>query len=83
MKSALNSAAEGEAPKPENKKCKMSERVRVFENCIEINRILKKQPIGSAARECIVERMKFVGPDDPMYIPPTPEDGSEPEPIDE
>ena len=48
-----------------------------------MNRILKKQPLGSAARECIVERVKFVGPNDPMYIPPVPEDGSEPEPIDE
>ena len=68
---------------PEKKKCKMNERVRVFENCVQINRILKKQPTGSAARECIVERIRFVGPNDPMYIPHVPEDGSEPEPVDE
>ena len=75
--------AEGETPKPEKLKARMSERVRVIENVVQMNRILKKQPLGSAARECIVERVKFVGPNDPMYIPPTPEDGSEPEPIDE
>ena len=74
---------EGVSPKPEKLKCKLSERVKVFENCVLINRILKKQPIGSALRECFVERVKFVGPNDPMYIPPVPEDGSEPEPIDE
>ena len=83
MKSHVGTPAEGETPRPEKQKARMSERVRVIENVVQINRILKKQPQGSAARECIVERVKFVGPNDPMYIPPVPEDGSEPEPIDE
>ena len=83
IRSTIGTPAEGETPKPEKLKNKMSERIRVIENCVQINRILKKQPIGSAARECLVERVKFVGPNDPMHIPPAPEDGSEPEPIDE
>ena len=83
IRSTIGTPAEGETPKPEKLKNKMSERIRVIENCVQINRIIKKQPIGSATRECIVERVKFVGPNDPMHIPPAPEDGSEPEPIDE
>lgn len=76
-------AEEGEKKAPEKLKNKLSERVRVFENVVGINRLLKKQPIGSAARNCIVERIRFEGPADPMDIPTPPEDGSEPEPIDE
>jgi hypothetical protein len=74
-----------EEPKkiPEKLKNKLSERVRVFDNVVNINRFLKKLPIGSNARNCIVERVKFEGPSNPMEILPPPEDGSEPEPIDE
>lgn len=77
------SVEDGESKAPEILKNKLSERVRVFENVIQINRFLKKQPIGSAARNCLVERIKFESPADPMEIPTPPEDGSEPEPIDE
>jgi hypothetical protein len=82
---ATPTAADDKSHKSQHEKlkCKMSERVRVIENCVKMNRILKRQPIGSNARQCIVERIKFVGPHDPMYIPPIPEDGSEPEPVDE
>lgn len=34
-------------------------------------------------RSCVVERLKFQGPVDPMDLPVPPEDGSEPPPIDE
>jgi len=34
-------------------------------------------------RSCIVERLKFKGPADPMDLPVPPEDGSEPTPVDE
>ena len=83
IRQTISTPAEGETPIPEKLKNKMSERIRAIENCVQINRILKKQPIGSAARECIVERVKFVGPNDPMDLPTPPEDGSEPEPVDE
>ena len=37
----LPTPVEGEEPIPEKLKCKMMERVRVIENCVAINRILK------------------------------------------
>jgi hypothetical protein len=57
----------------------LTERVREINEIIAINRILK----SITGCQCIVKRIKFYGPDDPMEILPPPEDGSEPEPIDE
>jgi hypothetical protein len=42
MKETIATPAEGETPIPEKLKCRMSERVKVIENCVQINRILKK-----------------------------------------
>lgn len=62
---------------------RMYERVVIFENLVQMNCLVKKQAAECAARNCIVQRLKFEGPADPMEIPPPPEDGSEPLPIDE
>jgi len=77
--------AEGEEKPavPEKLKNRLTERAAVFEELFQINRLLKKQPSGSVLRSCIVERMKFQGPADPMDLPVPPEDGSEPPAIDE
>jgi len=80
--------AEGEAPPevstpPEKRFNKQDERVIAFNEIVEINRIVKKQPEGSQLRHCDVQRLKFEGPADPMDLPTPPEDGSEPPAIDE
>ena len=79
---------EGEAPAeaktaPEKRFNKQAERVVPFDEIVEINRIVKKQPAGSQLRHCDVQRLTFEGPADPMDLPTPPEDGSEPPAIDE
>ena len=59
------------------------ERAQVFEELVEMNRIVKSQPAGSDLRNCKIERMKFVGPEKPVDLPPPPEDGQEPQPLEE
>ena len=51
----------------------------MFEEAIQMNRLIKNSLLG----QCVVKRMKFEGPANPMEIPDPPEDGSEPMPIDE
>ena len=86
----LNKTNEAEAvdgepvKKPEKLKNRLTERVRVFNEIIEMNRVLKgiKGTLENrVASKC--QRLKFAGPKDPMEIPPPPEDGSEPPAIDE
>lgn len=75
---------EGEKVRPEKLKNRLTERVVAFNQIIEMNRTLKKLQGTSENQVAVqVERMKFHGPKDPMDIPPPPEDGSEPLPIDE
>ena len=80
---AENSGAEVEPKKKEKLFNLLAERAQVFEELLQINRMLKKQPLGSELRQCIVKRLKFEGPANPMDLPTPPEDGSEPPPIDE
>ena len=48
----------------------LSKRVKIVEDMIQINRLLKSQSLGSDfLRHCIVERLCFEGPDDPMDFP--------------
>lgn len=61
----------------------LAERAQVFDDVIKINRMLKKQALGSELRQCVVKRLKFEGPAKPMDLPTPPEDGSEPPPVDE
>lgn len=61
----------------------LAERAQVFNDVVQINRMLKKQPLGSELRQCVVKRLKFEGPASPMDLPTPPEDGSEPPPVDE
>lgn len=77
------SGAEGE-PRPKEKLLNvLAERAQVFNDVIQINRMLKKQSLGSELRHCVVKRLKFEGPANPMDLPTPPEDGSEPPPVDE
>jgi hypothetical protein len=74
----------GDIPKPKEKLFnKLHERAVHFEEIVEINRMLKRQQHGSRLRHVDVQRIKFQGPADPMDLPVPPEDGSEPEPVDE
>jgi hypothetical protein len=40
---------------------------------------LKNQPLESNLRSCVVERVKFEGPENPMDIPVPTEENPEPE----
>ena len=75
--------AEGEIKPKEKQINTLAERAQVFNDVVQINRLFKKQPLGSELRQCMVKRLKFEGPVNPMEIPPPPEDGSDPLPIDE
>ena len=80
---AEGSGAEAE-PKPREKLNNLlAERAQVFTDVVQINRLFKKQALGSELRQCMVKRLKFEGPTSPMDIPTPPEDGSEPPPVDE
>lgn len=73
-----------EVPKPKEQLFNLlADRAKVFEDVIKINRILKNQALGSELRQCVVKRLKFEGPANPMDLPTPPEDGSEPPPVDE
>ena len=72
------------APKPVEKLFnKRKERAAQFEELVQINRIMRRQPKTSDLRECVVERPKFEGPADPIDLLPPPEEGQEPPPVDE
>ena len=59
------------------------ERAQQFEELVKINRIVKSQPSGSDLRNCKIERIQFEGPVNPIDLPPPPEDGQEPQPLEE
>lgn len=51
---ATAQADSSKTPAPEKLLNRMKERVRVFESCILINRLLKTQPLDSQLRNCLV-----------------------------
>jgi hypothetical protein len=64
-------------PIPEKLNNRMRERAAVFEHCVKMNRLLKTQQAGAPLRNCLVQRVKFEGPDSPMDLIKAPEEGVE------
>jgi len=63
---------------PANVTNKLTHRAMVFENALQINRILKQQPLKSECRNIVIERLKFEGPQNPFEGQILVEEGAEP-----